>query len=277
MTRILFFTVAIQLLLAFPVKAELPPSFPGLDDLIKESDAVVVVRIKDEVLKAGRPEEDYSVYECTIDHSLKGEIKVGETIKTKLIKIGYTPEYPFAVRSIHLLFLSKKQGLNSSIEYLMLKYPGADVLLDPWMQHRTLIGKTLEENIHQLIEEALSFNYKQFVRKQVFLGKMIDNGADSESVQDSIHYEETKPVECALRYIIEQGISVQNYDLKNPIFGRNYRQQPYPVSDWLVSFRHKSEAAGRLRFAVRDYGREVWQLDPKTLKKLEEKPTEADK
>src|SRR5262245_4581136 len=114
-TRIALAGFAI-VLLASVARAVLIGNFPGLDKLIDQADAIVILRIDHDV-SSGRSPTLYSTHDCYIYQTLKGEIPADKTIRLQLMDTRTEFVTPFALSSTHLMFLAKKRTANELTDY----------------------------------------------------------------------------------------------------------------------------------------------------------------
>ena len=145
--------------------------FPGLDKLIGNADAIVILRI-DRSFQDYIDSTLYGTYECYIYQTLKGEIPVNQRIRLRLMD---TRTFSlFAPMSTHLVFLGKKQTPNEPTDYRSLNIEGANVLVSPLGNEKMPEGKTVKEKIQAVLTRTLEYNKKQYEKEQMFLHKMLE-------------------------------------------------------------------------------------------------------
>ncbi len=146
--------------------------FPGLDELIHEADAIVILRV-DSHLSNYWNSNSYRVYECYIHQTLKGEIPINQRVRLQLLDTHGSSVSPFADGSTHLVFLVKKQTPNEQADYGNLIIQGANILVAPFDKEKMPDGKTVKEKIQSLLTRTLEYNKKQYDKEQAFLHKML--------------------------------------------------------------------------------------------------------
>ncbi len=147
--------------------------FPGLDKLIGNADAIVILRIE-RSFSDGISSTLYDTYECYIYQTLKGEIPINQRIRLQLMDTRTSSVPPFAPSSTHLVFLTKKLMPNEPTDYRSLNIEGANVLVSPLGNEKMPEGKTVKEQIQALLTRTLEYNKKQYEKEQMFLHKMLD-------------------------------------------------------------------------------------------------------
>ncbi len=266
MFRTVGLTLVFAIIAPVAIRAELPPSFPGLTNLIDEADAIAVVRIDEIEARTSDPSKTGTL-ECFVYETLKGAPLPPGLLRIQMIDLHSTITHPYSSESEHLVFLARSND-SEGLEFHMLNVPGSSIQLHPRARERKIVGETTQERIGFLIEEALDFNFKRFVNRQHFLEKMIPADSETRTAADSIRYDETRPIECVLRLIIRERIPSDGFDLNSPIVTPSPSSTPDRY-DWLISFKHKTDASKRLRFGVQDYRKAAWLLNSKTLARVE--------
>lgn len=152
--------------------------FPGLDKLIHEADAIVILRV-DSHLPNYWNSNFYRVYECYIHQTLKGEIPVNQRVRLQLLDTHGSSVSPFADGSTHLVFLVKKQTPNEPTDYRNLIIQGANILVAPFDKEKIPDGKTVKEKIQALLKRTLEYNKKQYDKKQALLQEVLGKTEDA--------------------------------------------------------------------------------------------------
>jgi len=147
--------------------------FPGLDKLIERADAIVILEIE-RSFGNGISSTLYDTYECYIYQTLKGEIPINQRIRLQLMDARTSFVPPFALRSTHLVFLTKKLMPDEPTDYRSLNIEGANVLISPFGNEKMPEGKTVKEKIQALLTRTLEYNKKKYEKEQMFLQKMLD-------------------------------------------------------------------------------------------------------
>lgn len=159
-------------LLASAARAVLIGYFPGLDELINKSDAIVILRV-DQDVTSGRSPTLYSIHDCYIYQTLKGDIPASKTIRLQLMDTRTEFVTPFASSSTHLMFLTKKRNANELTDYRTIEFQGANVRLSPFGHEKKPGGKTVKDQITSLLKTTVEYNQKQHEKEQAFLGQLI--------------------------------------------------------------------------------------------------------
>lgn len=146
--------------------------FPGLDKLIERADAIVILDIE-RSFGDGISSTLYDTYECYICQTLKGEIPINQRIRLQLMDARTSFVPPFAPRSTHLVFLTKKLTPNEPTDYRSLNIEGANVLISPFGNEKMPEG-TVKEKIQAVLTRTLEYNKKQYEKEQTFLKKMLE-------------------------------------------------------------------------------------------------------
>jgi len=147
--------------------------YPGLEKLIDKADAIVILRI-DRHLSDFTSPTGYSMHECFIYQSLKGDIVKNNRINLQLMDTDVNFATPYAHGSTHLMFLMKKIDNNEPTNYRTLAFKGAHVLLSPLGQEKAPQGKTLEEKVRNVIRDAIAYQAQEYEKKKKFLQTMLD-------------------------------------------------------------------------------------------------------
>lgn len=145
---------------------------PKILDLIKYSDAIVILRIDDNIAGIGAP-DFYSTHLCYIYQTLKGNIPEGQRIILRLSDSPHAFATVYAGGSTHLIFLIKKLSEREPTEYRSLMTDGAQILVSPLGQERAPEGATLEDQIRNVIKGAIAYQTEKHEKKMEFLNAML--------------------------------------------------------------------------------------------------------
>ena len=145
--------------------------FPGLEKLIKLSDAIVILRIEHQLIDVGP--NLYATYDCFIYQTLKGEIPTNKTIRLQLMDTRSSFVQRYAIFSSHLMFLTKKRNESEPTEYRTIEIEGANVLLTPFGHEKMPEGKTIEDQIRSLLRRTIEYNEIEHRKEKDFLDMMI--------------------------------------------------------------------------------------------------------
>jgi len=165
--------------------------YPGLETLIKQADAIVILRIDRHLTGFGSP-TFYSTHECYIYQTLKGDIKNNSRINLQLMNTEASFVTPYAWGSTHLMFLMKKATDDEPTEYRTITFKGAQILLSPLGHEKPPKGRTIEEKIKNLIKDTIAYWAKEHEKNQKFLETML--GKQTEKVTGRVIDEEGKPL-----------------------------------------------------------------------------------
>jgi hypothetical protein len=178
MRRYIVIAVVVIMLVSMLVHAVEIGFFPGLDELIEKSDAIVVLRIDRHVTDFGSPTL-YSTHDCFIYQTLKGDIPTNKIIRLQLMDTRTSFVTPYAIHSTHLMFLTKKRTPNEPTDYRTIEFRGANVRLTPFGHEKIPSGKTIRDQIKSLLKETVEYNNKEHDKEQAFLKQMIKGTAES--------------------------------------------------------------------------------------------------
>ena len=151
--------------------------FPGLDKLIEQADAVVILRVDKHVTDFGSPTL-YSTHDCYVYQTLKGDIPTNTTVRFQLMDTRTQFVTPYAIHSTHLMFLTKKRTTNEPTDYRTVEIRGANTRLGPFGNEKMPNGKTVKDQIKALLKKTLEYNKKQHDKEQAFLNQMIKGTAE---------------------------------------------------------------------------------------------------
>jgi len=155
--------------------------FPGLDELIKRTDAIVILRVDRHLTDFGIPTL-YSTHDCYIYQTLKGDILTNETIRLQLMDTRTSFATPYAMHSTHLMFLTKKRTADEPTDYRTIEIRGANILLSPFGHEKMPSGKTTKDQITSLLKGTVEYNEKQHDKEQNFLKQIIKGTAEPTDV-----------------------------------------------------------------------------------------------
>lgn len=151
--------------------------FPGLEELIKKADAIVILRIDRHITDFNSPTL-YSTHDCYIYQTLKGTIPTNTVIRLQLMDTRTSFVQPYGIRSTHLMFLTKKRIETEPTDYRTLEIHGANVTLTPFGHENMPEGETTTEQIRSLLARTVEYNEKEARKEQDFLNMMIKGTAE---------------------------------------------------------------------------------------------------
>jgi hypothetical protein len=177
MMRKKIFTAFLAIALLAPLAhAVIIGFFPGLEQLVRQSDAVVILRVDKKVTDMG--DNLYSTHDCYIYQTLKGDIPPNSTARFQLMDTRSSFATPYATHSTHLMFLTKKRSENEPADYRTIEIIGANVALSP-LGHEVLPeGNTTEDQIRSILAQQVKRSITAFQKEQDFLNMMIHNEAE---------------------------------------------------------------------------------------------------
>ncbi len=173
-----FFSVSVIVIsLVFVAKAVEIGFFPGLDELIKKADAIVILRVDRNVTDFGSPTL-YSTHDCYIYQTLKGKIPTNKIIRLQLMDTRTSLVTPYTIYSTHLMFLTKKRTVDEPTDYRTIEFRGANIRLSPFGHERMPEGKTTRDRIKSLLKKTVEYNKKEYEKERKFLNRMIKGTAE---------------------------------------------------------------------------------------------------
>jgi hypothetical protein len=175
------FGIAVSLTALSVVHAVGIGDFPGLDELIKKADAIVILRV-DRHIDTFRNPSLYTTHDCLIYQTLKGDIPTDKGSRLQLMDTRTSFVTPFALYSSHLMFLTKKRAPNELTDFRTIEYKGANVILPPTGHETKPKGKTVADQIRSVLQRAVDHNKKENEKEQAFL-KMMINGTEEARVR----------------------------------------------------------------------------------------------
>lgn len=143
-------------------------TFPGLEALVEKADAIVILRIDRPVPRTTNSYDSYTINECFIYQSLKGDIPPRTRITLTLMDTNQTFGTPFTRGSHHLAFLTKKQT-----DYRSLAYEGANIRISPLGNETTPEGDSIADQIRTVVKQAKKHLETQQKREAKFLDKIL--------------------------------------------------------------------------------------------------------
>ena len=152
----LFLGLSLILLAAVNCHATLIGGFPGLDPLIAEAEAIVVVRI--DATNSQIQADGWGTYRCHILQSLKGDIPRGKDISLLLLE-GIEPfSDRINVGEVQLVFLHNNgpEGFPSE-DYAAIAREGATLTLSPVYDVNMPEGKSVAEQVLNLARKAKDY------------------------------------------------------------------------------------------------------------------------
>jgi hypothetical protein len=129
--------------------------FPGLDPLVAEADAIVVLRIEACINQSLEGEE--STYRCLIFQTLKGDVPREKEIVLQLFDPEFHLMSPLTPGSTHLVFLVKKRSPDEPADYRALETVGAVLTLSPFDNEKMPEGKTITEQVQSLVRQSKKY------------------------------------------------------------------------------------------------------------------------
>ena len=154
--------------------------FPGLEPLIEEADAIVILRVDQNLSDFNSPTL-YSTHDCYIYQTLKGDIPPNTTVRFQLMDTRHASATPYSIRSTHLMFLTKKRGEYEPTDYRTLQIHGANITLPSSGHEVRPEGKAVADQIRTILVNAVSRNAASFQKEQDFLNMMMGETAEQRS------------------------------------------------------------------------------------------------
>lgn len=176
--RILTSAISLAVCLFCPNPANAVPigNFPGFDELIARSDAVVILRVDGHVDIRSNPTL-YTTHDCYIYQTLKGDIRAGDRIQLRLMDTRSSFVTPFALYSTHLMFLTKKRSPNEPTEYRTIEFIGSQTSVPPTGNETMPAGETVQQRVASIVRRSIEYNQTIHKKNQAFLEQAI---ADSD-------------------------------------------------------------------------------------------------
>jgi hypothetical protein len=168
MTRLLGITFVLW---AVNLRGVMIADFPGLDELIKKADAIVILRVEKQLTDLWSPTL-YTTYECYIYQTLKGDIPAGKRVCLQLMNARTSFVTPYAPFSTHLIFLTRKRTPDEPTDYRSLEIQGANVRISPFGNEKLPPGQSIKAKIKTLLTRASEYNKKQYEKEQATLNRL---------------------------------------------------------------------------------------------------------
>ncbi len=173
------FGLAALLLTVSAAQAVVIGNFPGLDELIKQSDAIVILRIDHQADLRSIPDTLYATHDCYVYQTLKGNIPANKRIRLQLMDTHASFVTPFARFSTHLMCLTTQHGADDRTTFRTIPFRGANVRLSPTGHEKRPTGKTVADQIRSILQRTTDYNQKQHEQQQAFMKQMITGTAES--------------------------------------------------------------------------------------------------
>ena len=167
------FVCAIICLAPTPAFAVRIGDFPGMEALIEKADAIVILRVDHHVDIQSNPTL-YTTHDCFIYRTLKGELPSGKTTRLRLMAPNQPFVTPFAMRSTHLVFLTRKRSPSESTDFRTIEFKGASIQLPPFAGEVFPEGKTAAQQITYLLERTIKHNESEHEKELAFLKRAIE-------------------------------------------------------------------------------------------------------
>lgn len=177
MTKSAAFVFAVFCVALSPAHAVVIGLFPGMDELVRKADAIVILRVDRHHDVRSQPTL-YTTHECFVCQTLKGEIPDKQRMLIQLMDTRTSFATPFALHSTHPMFLIKKRSPNEPTEYRTIAYQGANVSLPPTGHEKTFQGETTAERIRSVLRRTAEWKKKDHEKEQSFLNQMITGSAE---------------------------------------------------------------------------------------------------
>ncbi len=148
-------------------------SYIDLTKLINQADAIVILQVDQNLSDFGGI-SGFSLHECTIRQTIKGNILYNTQIKAHLYDLKGAISNPYTCGSTHLIFLKQITNKNKDTEYRMLTVCGAQTILSNWNYNKELDDETIEERVKTLILNEITFRTKEHDRRINILKNMLE-------------------------------------------------------------------------------------------------------
>ena len=191
----------IGLLLLAPLMTRAVPIgyYPGLKKLIETADAIVILRIDRHLSDFNSPTL-YSLHQCYIYQTLKGDIPKDARIELRLMNTEGSLVSPYAHGSAHLMFLMKKAAEDEPTEYRTLTFKGAQIALSPLGHEKAPPGETIEQKIRNVIQGAIAYEAEQYAKKKRFLKGMVGQEEAVKGDAGAVLYSDTGGLDAAVAF-----------------------------------------------------------------------------
>ena len=157
----------IALFCASNFAAVLIAHFPGLEKLISQSDAIVILRVERQLTDVAPTL--YATYDCFVYQTLKGDVPALKTTRLQLMDTRTSFVNPFAVHSTHLMFLTKKRSNDEPTDYRTIETEGANIRVTPFGNERIPEGKTIVDQIKSLLARTSEYDRAEYQKERDFL------------------------------------------------------------------------------------------------------------
>lgn len=181
MFHFLFLAAALSNGMASPgVRGDVVPYFDSLEAMAGRSDAVLVIRVDEHVEPRSlrKPAVNtggfWSVEDCYVLKTIKGNVPESSLIRLRLFKMGVTagPE-GFDTFSSHIVFLKKRAEEPGKVPYESLKYDNCQIQVSPDCDPRPTNGKSLKETVAILVEQYCKYRDAKARREDEFFAKIL--------------------------------------------------------------------------------------------------------
>src|SRR5260221_6490499 len=149
--------------------ADVVGNFDSLDAMVKRSDVILLIRIKEHIepQHPERPNTSYAQSEerCEVLKTLKGNVTEHSVIPVHLFDGDFVLPDRFRRGTCHVVFLSNgiynngKPDLDAqgNVRYFSLKYQNNNIEVSPKCDPKALAGKSIAESIKILIDDYRAY------------------------------------------------------------------------------------------------------------------------
>lgn len=159
--------------LAWPGQSVTLGPYSGLNALIKEADAIAIIRVENS--PEGWP-DGWIRPQCYVYQTLKGNLKANTRVPISLNQfVGTRSDFgeSLAPKSTHLVFLEHSKAPINGANYSILQMRGADLPVSPFGNETKPKGKTLKAQIQTLIRRYQNYRAAQTKREDAMLNKAL--------------------------------------------------------------------------------------------------------
>lgn len=140
--------------------------FPGLQEMIDRSDAVVILRVDEDLDISGQSFGGHTLHRCLIYQTLKGDLAPTSFMPVLL----YKPRSGVFVSSFprfsnFLVFLRKIPDGEAKSKYASLEIKGSMFRLSPFGNERIPEGDTVGDKIRSVLVDSLAY-WAEWERKE---------------------------------------------------------------------------------------------------------------
>jgi len=153
--------------------AMLVSPFPGLQEIIELSDAVVVLRVDQDLLPPDRRVPAPRPYRCFIEQTLKGEIVPNVPMTILLYDVRSSLGNSFSTYSRYVVFLKRTPGAGSGSEYSSYLTEGSMIRLSPLGSETMPQGATVADRIRVLLAASLCYWEESERKERKFVASVI--------------------------------------------------------------------------------------------------------